>query len=343
MFKDYYKQAVSVTVVGREREQREREGKGCSNTVTSKPQWENILAVKNSTSTLAQPSTYFPSVYHQCGISQQQLVWLLELLELLSSIAPSLPVAPLNPPGVLPSPVTLRPRAENHPQVSKTSQTKTPVFEKLEVYLIRQENSDNGFLKVTTPAVHARSSETWTLAIMDETATSRNSGFRTEPIVGGTADGTSPTWQSPIKDNRTGVAVTISRTPPVSQILGTVKATLTGKRNIYSKWKDVDANQPNLLYLDSLLSELKSLDGQQGISDMHLDLTLKGEWLPMMKNMMETIGNAAGQEITDQEWARYKKVLAEPRFEYVPQSPPTEAWKEEEEKRILGDGFKLEK
>ncbi|KAJ3898727.1 hypothetical protein F5879DRAFT_979550, partial [Lentinula edodes] len=176
---------------------------------------------------------------------------------------------------------------------------------------------------------------------MDQTATSRNSGFRTEPIVGGTAGGTSPTWKSPIKDGRTGVAVTISRTPPVSKILGTTKATLTGKRNIYSKWKDVDTNQPNLLYLDSLLSELKSLDGQQGFSDMHLDLTLKGEWLPMMKNMIETAGSAAGQEVTGQDLARYVKVLAEPRFEYVSQSPPTKAWEEEAEKRILGDGFKL--
>ncbi|KAJ3930381.1 MAG: hypothetical protein NXY57DRAFT_313386 [Lentinula lateritia] len=178
---------------------------------------------------------------------------------------------------------------------------------------------------------------------MDQTTTKRESGFRTELIVGGTAGGTSPTWKSAIPEGRPGVAVTISRTSPVSKILGTVKATLTGKRNLYSSWKSVDANQPNLLYLDSLLSVLKGLDGQQGISDMHLDLSLKGEWLPMMKEMIITVGSAAGQEVARQYWARYEKVLAEPRFEYVPQSPPTKAWEDAEEKRILGDGFKLER
>ncbi|KAJ3898728.1 hypothetical protein F5879DRAFT_994503 [Lentinula edodes] len=256
------------------------------------------------------------------------------------------------PAGVLSSPVDLRPRPDNHPKISAFSQSQhpagetsqeTPASQILEFHLIRQENSGGAVVEVTGPAVHVRSSETWTLAIMDQTNTKRESGFRTEPIVKGAAGGTSPTWQSIIPKGRPGVTVTISRTSPVSKILGTVEATLIEKRRIFRNWKDVDTNQPNLLYLDSLLSELKSLDGQQGFSDMHLDLTLKGEWLPMMKNMIETAGSAAGQEVTGQDLARYVKVLAEPRFEYVSQSPPTKAWEEEAEKRILGDGFKLEK
>ncbi|KAJ3807558.1 hypothetical protein F5876DRAFT_79585 [Lentinula aff. lateritia] len=243
------------------------------------------------------------------------------------------------PAGVLSSPVNVR----------KTSQgsfnqllRKTPSSEILEFYLIRQKNSGGAVVEVTGSAVRVRSSETWTLAMMNQTTTKRESGFRTKPIVRDTAGGTSPTWKSAIPKGRPGVAVTISRTSPVSKILGTVKATLTGKRNIYSSWKRVDVNQPNLLYLDSLLSVLKTLDGQQGISDMHLDLSLKGEWLPMMKEMIITVGSAAGQKAT-QDWARYKEVLAEPRFEYVPQSPPTEAWEKAEEERIFGDGFELEK
>ncbi|KAJ3871125.1 hypothetical protein F5051DRAFT_423624 [Lentinula edodes] len=251
------------------------------------------------------------------------------------------------PAGVLSSPVDLRPRPDNHPKISAFSQSQhpaeTPASQILEFHLIRQENSGGAVVEVTGPAVHVRSSETWMLAIMDQTKTKRESGFRTEPIVGNTASGTSPTWKSAIPDGRPGVTVTISRTSPVSKILGTVEATLIGKRNIYSTWKRVDANQPNLLYLDSLLSELKKFDGQQGFSDMRLDLTLKGEWLRMMKNMIETAGSAAGQKVTGQDLARYMKVLAEPRFEYVSQSPPDKAWEEAEEKKILGDGFKLEK
>ncbi|KAJ3930383.1 MAG: hypothetical protein NXY57DRAFT_313365 [Lentinula lateritia] len=249
--------------------------------------------------------------------------------------------------GVLPSPVTLRPRADNHPQTSlfpfSFFLSGTPVFEMLEFHLIRKKNSGGAVVKVTGPAVHVRSSETWTLAIMDQTTNKRESGFRTRPIVGNTASGTSPTWESPIPEGRPGVTVTISRTSPVSKILGTVKATQAGKRKIFQSWRVVNTNQPNLLYLDSLLSVLKRLDGQQGISDMHLDLSLKGEWLPMMKEMIITVGSAAGQEVARQYWARYEKVLAEPRFEYVPQSPPTKAWEDAEEKRILGDGFELEK
>ncbi|KAJ3860038.1 hypothetical protein EV359DRAFT_67644 [Lentinula novae-zelandiae] len=360
MFKHHYRQGDSVTVVGREREQMEREGKGAhchlanclklrvtwrKSTLNyiciSQPQWEKILAVKNSMSTLAQPSTYFPSVYHQCGFAGRICWHLYRLFVVASKLVISIVFPSNNWFACL--------NFKNYYLVSLQassffpSDPRTPVFEILEFHLIRQENSDNGFLKVTTPAVHIRSSETWTLAIMDQTATSRDSGFRTEPIVGGTAGGTSPTWKSPIKDSRTGVAVTISRTSLVSKILGTVKATLTGKRNLYSSWKSVDANQPNLLYLDSLLSVLKRLDGQQGISDMHLDLSLKGEWLPMMKEIIITAGSAAGQQVEGQDWARYEKVLAEPRFEYMPQSPPTKAWEDAEEKRILGDGFKLKR
>ncbi|KAF8825791.1 hypothetical protein HHX47_DHR6000542 [Lentinula edodes] len=177
---------------------------------------------------------------------------------------------------------------------------------------------------------------------MNQTATNRDSGFRTEPIVGGTAGGTSPTWKSAVRGNRTGVFVIISRNPPVSKILGRAKATLTGKRKIFRSCRDVDANQPNLLYLDSLLSALKKMEDEEGIADVDLDLSLDGEWLPMMKEMIITAGSAAGQKVTGQDWERYKKVLEEPRFKFEPQSPPTKAWEEAAEKRILGDGFKLE-
>ncbi|KAJ3984617.1 hypothetical protein F5890DRAFT_1283252 [Lentinula detonsa] len=103
-------------------------------------------------------------------------------------------------------------------------------------------------------------------------------------------------------------------------VLGTFKATPAAKRRILKALDTEVPYQIPLLYYDQLLEKVKDMEHILGVSEMDLDLTLDGKWLPLMKDMLIRGGRGDACSVNKEEAEQYREILNQPRFTPVHRS-----------------------
>ncbi|KAJ3796607.1 hypothetical protein GGU11DRAFT_745981 [Lentinula aff. detonsa] len=103
-------------------------------------------------------------------------------------------------------------------------------------------------------------------------------------------------------------------------VLGTFKVTPAAKRRILKALDTEVPYQIPLLYHDQLLEKVKEMEHIPGVSEMDLDLTLDGKWLPLMKDMLIRGGRGDACSVNKEEAEQYREILNQPRFTPVHRS-----------------------